>query len=188
MLCALRNHNREAPCTGARAIVSFQWLIIGPIPGRKIFCSSLIYSKFVFLLPLLPCFVTSKKVFRFSSLWSGTSWDSLSSTMGRSNATPARCMIAGLNTLHTPILGCCYITVDSATTALQNGACTYKCISKQMHYKMPFSHNGYMQSLEFYEYYITLFCLEKNKLFDNIIFTKNHAWHLTQSGWINYLV
>ncbi len=44
-----------------------------------------------------------------------------------------------------------YITVDSATTALQNGACTYWCISKQMHYKTTFSHNGYMKSLEFYE-------------------------------------
>jgi hypothetical protein len=32
---------------------------------------------------------------------------------------------------------CCYITVDSGTTALQNGACTYRCISKQMHYKTP---------------------------------------------------
>ena len=38
---------------------------------------------------------------------------------------------------------CCYITVDSATAALQNGACTYRCISKQMHYKTPLSHNGY---------------------------------------------
>jgi hypothetical protein len=37
---------------------------------------------------------------------------------------------------------CCYITVDSATTALQNGACTNQCISK--HYKTPFSHNSYM--------------------------------------------
>jgi hypothetical protein len=46
---------------------------------------------------------------------------------------------------------CCYITVDSATTALQNGACTYRCISKQMHYKTPFSHNVYMKSLELYE-------------------------------------
>jgi hypothetical protein len=45
---------------------------------------------------------------------------------------------------------CCYITVDSLTTALQNGACTYQCISKQMHYKTLFSHNGYMKSLEFY--------------------------------------
>jgi hypothetical protein len=33
---------------------------------------------------------------------------------------------------------CCYKTVDSGTTALQNGACTYRCISKQMHYKTPF--------------------------------------------------
>ncbi len=38
--------------------------------------------------------------------------------------------------------------VDSGTTALQNVACTYRCISKQMHYKTPFSHNGYMKSLE----------------------------------------
>jgi hypothetical protein len=55
-----------------------------------------------------------------------------------------------------------------------------------MHYKTPFSHNGYMNSLKFYENYITLFCLEK-KLFDNIILTLNHAWHITQSGWNNYL-
>jgi hypothetical protein len=56
--------------------------------------------------------------------------------------------------------------VDSSKTALQNGACTYQCISKQMHYKKPFSHNGYMKSLEFYEKYITLIYLEKNKLFE----------------------
>jgi hypothetical protein len=30
-----------------------------------------------------------------------------------------------------------------------------------MHYKTPFSHNIYMKSLEIYENYITLFCLEK---------------------------
>ncbi len=35
-------------------------------------------------------------------------------------------------------LRCCYITVDSATTALQNGACTYRCMSKQMHYETTF--------------------------------------------------
>jgi hypothetical protein len=52
--------------------------------------------------------------------------------------------------------------MDSSTTALQNGACTYQCISKQMH----FSHNGYMKSMEFYEKYINLFYLEKNKLFE----------------------
>ncbi len=34
-----------------------------------------------------------------------------------------------------------------------------------MHYKTPFSHNGYMKSLEFYENSITLFCLKK-KLFE----------------------
>ncbi len=75
---------------------------------------------------------------------------------------------------------CCYITVHSATTGLQNDVCIYRCISKQMHYKTPFSPNGYMKSLEFYENYITLFCLEKNKLFDSIILTQNHAWHMTK--------
>ncbi len=30
-----------------------------------------------------------------------------------------------------------------------------------MHYKTPFSHNVYMKSLEIYENYIYLFCLEK---------------------------
>ncbi len=35
-----------------------------------------------------------------------------------------------------------------------------------------------MKSLEIYENYITLFCLEKNKLFKNIILTQNHAWHI----------
>jgi hypothetical protein len=45
---------------------------------------------------------------------------------------------------------CCYLTVDSATTALQNGACTCQCISKQMPYKTPFPHHSYMKSLEFY--------------------------------------
>ncbi len=56
-----------------------------------------------------------------------------------------------------------------------------------MHYKKPFLHNGYMKSLEIYDNYITLFCLEK-KLFDNIILTQNHAWHITQSDLNNYLV
>jgi hypothetical protein len=52
--------------------------------------------------------------------------------------------------------------VDSSTTAFQNGACTYQCILKQMHYKTLFSHNGYMKSLEFYdEKYISLFYQEK---------------------------
>jgi hypothetical protein len=57
-----------------------------------------------------------------------------------------------------------------------------------MHYKTPFSHIGSMKSLEIYENYITLFCLEENKLFDKIILTQNHAWQFTQSGSINYLV
>jgi hypothetical protein len=52
--------------------------------------------------------------------------------------------------------------VDFSTTTFQNGACTYQCISKQMHYITRFSHNGYMKSLEFYENNITLFYLEKN--------------------------
>jgi hypothetical protein len=56
---------------------------------------------------------------------------------------------------------CCYITADSAITALQTGACKYRCISKQMQHKTPFSHNGYMKSLEIYENFINLFCLEK---------------------------
>jgi hypothetical protein len=59
---------------------------------------------------------------------------------------------------------CCYRTVNSGTTVLQNGACTYRCIYKQMPYKTPISHNGNMKSLEIYENYITLFCLEKTKL------------------------
>ncbi len=34
-------------------------------------------------------------------------------------------------------------------TALQNGACTYQSISKQMYYKTTFSHNGHKKSLTF---------------------------------------
>jgi hypothetical protein len=76
----------------------------------------------------------------------------------------------------------CYITVDSATNALQNGACTYQCISKQMHYKKhPFHTMGYMEIMDFYENDITLFCLEKNP-FENIILTQNHPEHITQRG------
>jgi hypothetical protein len=68
--------------------------------------------------------------------------------------------------------------LDFATTALQTVlAYIGACFSKQMHYKT--SHNSNMKSLEFYENYITLFCLEKNKLFDSIILTQNHAWHST---------
>ncbi len=90
------------------------------------------------------------------------------------------CLNKGL-THHIPTLNrrCCYITVDSATTALQNGACTYQCISKQMHDKTPFSHNSFMKSLEFCDNYITLFCLEKKLTFYNIILTLSHAWHIT---------
>jgi hypothetical protein len=45
-----------------------------------------------------------------------------------------------------------------------------------------------MKSLEVYENYITLFCLEKKPLFDNIILTQNLACYITQSGLNNYLV
>ncbi len=38
-----------------------------------------------------------------------------------------------------------------------------------MHYKTPFSHNGYMKSLEIYENYITLFCLEKQTFWQDYI-------------------
>jgi hypothetical protein len=87
------------------------------------------------------------------------------------------------------LLRCCYITVDSATTALQNGACTYRCTSKQMHYKTPFSCKGYLKSLEFYENYITLFCLKKKTFWQYYINSEPcMAWHITQSGWNNYLV
>ncbi len=43
-------------------------------------------------------------------------------------------------------------SVDSATTALQSGASTYRCISKQMHYKTPTSR---MKSIELHENYCT---------------------------------
>ncbi len=39
-----------------------------------------------------------------------------------------------------------------------------------------------MKRLEFYKNYITLFCLESIKLFDNIVLTQNHVWHNNQSG------
>jgi hypothetical protein len=44
-----------------------------------------------------------------------------------------------------------------------------------------------MKSLEIYENYITLSCLE-NQLFYNIILTQDHTWHITQRDWNNYLV
>ncbi len=80
---------------------------------------------------------------------------------------------------------CCYITVDSATAALQKGASIHQANAL---YKTPFSNNGYMKSLEIYENYITLFWKEKSKVFDNNILTHSHAWQITQSGWNNYLV
>ncbi len=47
-----------------------------------------------------------------------------------------------------------------------------------MPYKTPFSHNGYMKSLEVYENYLSLFCQKKIKLFGNIILTQKHARHV----------
>ena len=73
--------------------------------------------------------------------------------------------------------------LHSKTVLAHIGAFPNKCTIKQ-----PFSLNGYMKSLEFYENYITLFSLEKNKLFDNIILTQDHAWYITQSDWNNYFV
>ncbi len=67
---------------------------------------------------------------------------------------------------------CCYFTVDSATTALQT----------------VLAHIGATWKIWNYENCITLFCLEKNKLFDNTMLTQNNAWHVTHSYWINYLV
>jgi hypothetical protein len=52
-----------------------------------------------------------------------------------------------------------------------------------MHHKTLFLHNGYMKSQEIYENDITLSCLEKNELFDNIILTQNHSWHINQNGY-----
>ncbi len=52
-----------------------------------------------------------------------------------------------------------------------------------MHYKTPFSHKVYMKSLEIYENYITLLCLEKT---NKIILTQKHAWHITKSDLNNY--
>jgi hypothetical protein len=51
--------------------------------------------------------------------------------------------------------------------------------SDKCHYVTPFSHKGCKKCLEFYKNYITLFCLIKNKLFDCIILTQNHAWRIT---------
>jgi hypothetical protein len=66
---------------------------------------------------------------------------------------------------------CCYITVDSA---LQNGACTSRCISEQVHYKTSFSHNGYMKSLEFIK--TTSLCSAWKKTF--FIFVPYRLLHL----------
>ncbi len=56
---------------------------------------------------------------------------------------------------------CCYITVDFAITALQTGACTYRCISKQVHYKNPFQTTAIWKVWNFMTNYMIIFCLEK---------------------------
>ncbi len=62
---------------------------------------------------------------------------------------------------------CCYITVDSATTALQNGACTHTSVHFLTNalQNTLFTQRLYMKNLEIYENYITLFCLKKKQLF-----------------------
>ncbi len=58
-----------------------------------------------------------------------------------------------------------------------------------MYYITTFSHNGYMKSLEFYENYITLFCLEKKLFYNgNINSEPCMAYCITQSGWNNNFV
>jgi hypothetical protein len=82
---------------------------------------------------------------------------------------------------------CCYIKVDSAklhskTVLAHIGAFPNKCTIKH-----PFT-TATWKVWNFYKNYITLFFLGKKQLFDNIILTQNHAWHITQSSWNNYLV
>ncbi len=57
-----------------------------------------------------------------------------------------------------------------------------------MHFKTPFSHNGYMKSLEFDKNYFTLF-LEKKTFRQYYINSEPcTAYCITQSGLNNYLV
>ncbi len=77
-------------------------------------------------------------------------------------------------------LRCCYIKVDLATTALQNGTCTYRCISKH-----PFHTTAIWKVWNFI---INPVLFGKKHFFDRLIFTQNYAWHITQSGWNNYSV
>jgi hypothetical protein len=72
-----------------------------------------------------------------------------------------------------------YITVDSATTALQNGDCT-GALPNKCSIKTPFSHKGYTIIWIFMKTR-SLFSVWKKELFDNIILTQNNAWHITQS-------
>ncbi len=83
---------------------------------------------------------------------------------------------------------CWYIMVNSTTTELLNGACKYRRISKQMHKKHPFHKTATWKVWNFYENYITLFCVWKKLTFWDIILTQSYAWHITQSGRNNYLV
>jgi hypothetical protein len=65
----------------------------------------------------------------------------------------------------------------SKTVLAHIGAFPKKCTLKH-----PFHTMATWKFCKFCENYITLFCLEENKLFDKIILTQNHAWHITQSG------
>ncbi len=86
------------------------------------------------------------------------------------------------------LLWCCYITVDSATTALQNGACTIGAFPKQMHHKTPFSHNGSWKFGILWKQHHSVLYHEKKITVWDVILTQNHAWLITQSGWNNHLV
>jgi hypothetical protein len=81
-------------------------------------------------------------------------------------------------------LWCCYIMVDlqqlhSKTMLAHIGAFPNKCTIKH-----PLLTKATWKVWNFMN---TTFCLEKDKLVDNVILTQNHAWHITQVGWNNYI-
>jgi hypothetical protein len=76
-------------------------------------------------------FPWARPVLTLLNIWKWRAVEYLMSLLSQAKVTTRICK-----------LRCCYITVDSATIALQNGACTYRGISKQMHHKTLFSHNG----------------------------------------------
>ncbi len=70
----------------------------------------------------------------------------------------------------------CYITVDSAITALQNSACTYSIGA----FPTKFTINHPFQTCKVWSFMKTtsLTSVWKNKLFYNIFLTQNHACHI----------